>query len=274
LEAGVQSLRSSQSIPKLILLPFYLAIAAVWAIVGALVAKEYVILLLIKGIVSITRAATVFFYLLVCMLLLLFCFFSDFDWSRMTPFLLQGGDYRIEGVLNIYIAFLGYEMSMLLFPYVQPRHFFKSVFAGNLFTTLSYTSVSVVCFGFYSFDQLKLMLYPTLDLLGYIRFPFIERIENLLFGFFLFTVIITIVVYNWASQEVFKRIVPNFPSKWMSFGIVTLSYAVTWIPDVLDEVQRWLKYLGYFEIGVSFAVPMLLLIVLLVQGRKEVPRNA
>lgn len=287
-----------QSIPKLMLLPFYLGMAAAWAILGAMVAKQYVIifqmlafptthpmmllsliealtfLLLIKGIVCITRAATIFFCLIIWMLLLLFCFFSEFDWSRMTPFLLQGGDYRIEGALNIYGAFIGYELCMLLFPYVQSKHFFKSVSAGNLLTTLSYTSVSLICFGFYSSGQLKLMLYPTLDLLAYIRFPFIERIENLLFGFFLFTVIITIVAYSWASQEVFKRIVPKLPTNWLSLGIVALSYAVSWIPDVLDEVQSWLKYLGYFELGVAFALPMLLLVLLLVQGRKEVPGNA
>ncbi|CAM4258136.1 GerAB/ArcD/ProY family transporter [Paenibacillus alkaliterrae] len=135
--------------------------------------------------------------------------------------------------------------------------------AGNLYTTFTYIALCFVCFGFYSFDQLKNMLYPLLDLLSYIRLPFIERIENLLFGFFMFTTLVTVVMYIWSAQEALRRIVPKANTKVLAFVIIAAAFAVAWLPDTLEEVGMWLQYLGYTETGVAFGLPLLLLVILL-----------
>ncbi|MFK7697740.1 GerAB/ArcD/ProY family transporter [Paenibacillus sp. HJGM_3] len=287
-----------QSISKWLLAPLYIALAAVWSLAGVMVAKQYVLifqmmafptthpmllmflielltfLLLIKGIFSITRAATVFFWLFFWMVFLLMFYYKDFNWSRLTPFLLHGEGPYVKGFLNVYNSFIGYELSLLLLPFVSTRPIFTPMFMGNLLTTISYVSICFFCFGFFSLDYLKKSFYPTLGLLAYVRFPFVERLENLLYGIFLFTVIITIVMYTWASQQALERLVPRVPSKWLSFIIILVVYGVAWIPKVMSEVQLWLRTIGYIETGVAFGLPLLLLVFLLFQRGNRVSENA
>ncbi|RJE90469.1 spore gernimation protein [Paenibacillus sp. 1011MAR3C5] len=278
------------AIPKFLLYPIYAFFVALWSLFGCMVAKQYVIIfqmiafpsthpmmfkalidilaliLVIGGIYTISKASTSFFFIIIWMMLLLIFFLEDFEWARLTPFFFQGETDMVMGSLNIYTAFLGFELALLLFPYAEKKgKFMRAVYAGNLITSVTYLLFSFVCFGFYSFGQLTKLKYPMLDLLSYIRLPFVERIENLLFGFFLFTALLTIVMYTWAALEVARRMVPKAKAKWLAVIIFALAYAVSWIPDVIGEVEQWLQYLGYVETAVSFVLPLLLIAILLVK---------
>ena len=70
--------------------------------------------------------------------------------------------------------------------------------------------------------MLKVMLFPLLDLLAYIKLPFMERIENLFYGFFLFTTIITLVLYFWATGESTQRVFPKIKINVHYFFIILL----------------------------------------------------
>jgi hypothetical protein len=111
------------------------------------------------------------------------------------------------------------------------------------------------------------MVYPMLDLLSYIKLPFIERIDNLLFAFFLFTTVATIAMYIWASKEAVKQMLPKANENMLVFIIITLVYFVAWIPDTLPDIGEWLHYLGYSEAGVAFGLPLILLVILLANKR-------
>ncbi|MFF2888750.1 GerAB/ArcD/ProY family transporter [Paenibacillus sp. NPDC057967] len=276
-----------QAIPKFILYPIYTFLVALWSLLGCMVAKQYVIIfqmiafpsthpmffkalidilsfiLVVGGVYTIAKASTSFFWMIIWMTLLLFFYFEDFEWARLTTFFFRGDTDMVMGSLDIYNAFLGFELALLLFPYVEKKgKFMKAVYAGNIITSLTYLFFSFICFGFYSFGQLTKMKYPLLELLSFIRLPFVERIENLLFGFFLFPALITIVMYMWAAVEVAKRMVPKVNVKWHAVVIFGLLYAVSWIPDVIGEVEQWLQYLGYVETSVTFGLPLLLIVIL------------
>jgi spore germination protein (amino acid permease) len=279
-----------KSVSKILLYPLYMTLIIVWSIIGCLVGKHYVnvfqmiafptthpmlfkllidilvFLLVIKGIYNISKAATMFFVLIFWMLLLLFMFINKLDWPRLTPFIFKEGGEKFWGSLEIYSAYLGYSVSLLLIPYVdKSKKFIKGVYAANGLTTFTYITVSFVCFSFYSLPQLKKMKFPLLDLLAYIELPFIERMENLLFGFFLFSIIITIVMYLWSAILILERIIPKANKNLLAFIILFTTFFVSWIPDVLSEVETWLRYFSYAEIIISFGLPLFLIITLLVR---------
>lgn len=286
-----------QALPKVIVLPLYFILVSVWTMLGCLVAKQYVFifqafvfptthpmfmkflvdvlayLLIIKGIYNISKAATSFFWLVIWTLLLLLFFVKNFQWVNLTPFFFQESTDFFLGGLSIFSSFLGYELALLLFPYVEKnKSFIKAVHIGNLLTAITYITVSLTCFGFYSFNQLQGMKYPVIDLLAQIKFPFVERVDNIIFSLFLFTTLITIVAYIWAAKETVHRVIPRANSKWLAGTIVGIAFAVAWIPDVLNEVELWIKFLGYMEIGIAFGLPLFLLIILLLSkgGKKHV----
>lgn len=278
------------SLPKVVVYPIYLILISVWSMLGCIVAKQYVIifqmiafptthpmffkilvdiiayLLIAKGIYNISKAATSFFWIVIWMIFLLTFFIQDFEWANLTPFLFKGNTNLVKGGFDVYTSFLGYEIALLLIPYVEKnKKFIKAVYVGNLMTGITYLLVSLVCFGFFSFGQLTRMKYPLLDLLSYIRFPFIERLENLFYGFFLFTMLITMVMYSWSSLEAIRRILPNTKPNNITLFILGIAFFIAWIPKVISEVEIWLRFLGYAEFCIAMGLPLFIVVILLIR---------
>lgn len=283
-----------KSIPKFILAPFYLAISTVWALIGCLVAKQYVLIfqmfafpttnpmvfkiaidvlafmLLTKGLYNISKASTVFFWCTIWMSLLLLYYAGEFRIERLTPYIFQDSSNMLEGFSQIYLAYMGYELCLLLFPYTDKKtKLFRAVIYGNLVRTVSYTILGFVSFGVVGKDMLKVMLFPLLDLLAYIKLPFIERIENLFYGFFLFTTLITLVLYFWAAGESTQRVFPKIKVNVQYFFIILVALLISYIPTVLNRIREWLLFLGYIQIGFAYIMPFILIVLLLWQRRKR-----
>lgn len=279
-----------QSLSKILLYPLYSVLILLWSTLGCLVAKQYstifqmvafptshpmifklmidtlVFLLVIKGIYNISKAVTSFFWMIGWMNLLLLFFLGDFEWSRLTPFFLQGGTNDWLGGLDIYTAFLGYEAALFLIPFAQKDgKFMRAVYIGNFTTAIGYLLFTIVCFGFYSIEQIAHMKYPLLDLLSYIRLPFIERIEYFLFGFFLLSVVVTFSIYIWMSLETARRMMPRTNIKWLTILLLLIAFAITWFPDVSDEIEAWLRYFGFAGTAAAFVLPLLIILILAFQ---------
>nr|WP_238327726.1 GerAB/ArcD/ProY family transporter [Paenibacillus gorillae] len=201
------------------------------------------------------------------MVFLLFFFYGEFQWARLTPFLFKGGKYEWMANVDIYSAFLGCELSMLLFSYSNKRtKLIQSTMWANLITTGSYVYMAFILFGIYSLKQLQTKNFPVLDALAYIRFPFVERVENLFYGFFIFSVIFSMLMYVWAAKEMLHQIVPKVKGNAIGFFIMLAAYFVAIIPDILNKVGEWLSILSMIEVGVAFGLPIVLIVVLLIQN--------
>jgi len=282
-----------QSVPRLLLLPFYLVIAAVWGMTASLASKEYVHILKLvsfptvtpalfalaigslayylygKGIYNIAKAAMIFFFLSAWMTLLLGYFISEFQFARMTPFLFQGSHQMFVGFLNIFPAYLGFELVMLMIPYADGKtKLVRAAFLSTFFAAVLYLIVGIVCFGVFSLQQLKLVPFPVLDLLADIRFPFMERIENVFYGFFLFSNIVTSTVYYWAASQFVGRISLRLNSKLAGALIIAVCTCVSLIPDTLMETEAWVRNVGYAGIGVAIGLPVVVTGFLLLQKGK------
>jgi Spore germination protein. len=285
-----------RSVPKALLYPIYLAAAAVWIMAGCMIGKEYILIfqmiafptthpmifklavdvivfyLVLKGIYNIAKASTTFYFLVIWMLGLLVAFLPEYEWSRLTPFIFRDSGDMIKGAVETYSAYIGYELSMFLFPFFgrNPKAM-KAVYIGNLMTALTYLSICFIAFGFYHYRQLANLVFPLLDLLAYIELPFIERMENLLFGFLLFTSLITVTMYTWTATEAVKRIFPQTGTGKLALVMLAAAYGIAFFPDVIGEVHQWLQWAGNVELSIAFGLPLLLIMLLLYQRtrRKE-----
>lgn len=282
------------SVSKFILAPVYIVIASIWSISGCLIGKQYVLMfqmlsfhttpssvlkilfdilvyfLLIKGIYNIVKASTVFFYLTAWMPWLFLYHFRDIEWVRFTPFLFQGGTSTVEGKVQIFASLLGYEVCLYLFPYVdQNTKWFRAVVLGNLYTTLIYIFTSVVGFGFFGYELLLNLMFPLLDLLAFIELPFVERIENLLFVFFIFKMLMTTVISFWIAQIYLERVFTKARPKLLAFLLVLITFVIANLTNVLQEVVDWLRHLVMLQSLLNFVIPIFLILLLLLRKRQE-----
>ncbi|NOU73777.1 GerAB/ArcD/ProY family transporter [Paenibacillus sp. LMG 31458] len=282
---------SQSALPKFMLVPFFGILTGLWAILGSLVGKEYILilkslsfpslhpaylyilfevlvfLLLTKGIMSISRLAVLSFYIIIWNFSLMIYAYEDFDLSRMTTFWFKDATHSFKGWLDVYISFLGYELCLLIFPYTNEKtHLIRAFQIANLITTFSYTLTAFVAFGFFSLHQLQHMKFPVLNLLSYVELPFVKRIDDFVFNITLFRVLMTSVLYSWAAIETIKWILPTSNKQWIPYVILTIFplASLIIIPSALEKTEHWLGLFGFAEVGVAFLLPIFLLVILLI----------
>ncbi|WP_420871892.1 GerAB/ArcD/ProY family transporter [Cohnella rhizosphaerae] len=77
------------------------------------------------------------------------------------------------------------SFAFFLFPFSDAKtKLFKGVLAGHAIITSTYLLTIAISFGFFSFEEVKILQFPVIHTLEYIEIPFINRVENLVFPFF------------------------------------------------------------------------------------------
>ncbi len=282
------------SLPKWIYLPFYFLMVVNFSFIAVLIGKNYVLLIqttifptvganpfliyflitalffVSKGIYNMGKITLVFFFLTIWTTFLLLLLLPEFSFQRMTPFIFQGASLSFEKSFEVYTAFVGFEIVLFLFPYVQnDRKFSKAVIFGHLFTTFIYLAVCFVAMGFYSFGQIKNILYPTQNLLKFMETPLIERIENIVFIVFFLKIIVTVAFYYWASVETAKRVLTKIKEKWLLVMIIVASFIFSFFFEIQREINEVLNIIVLGQVIFSFSFPVLLLLLLWLKNMKK-----
>jgi spore germination protein (amino acid permease) len=282
--AGRSMFELMSYIPKWIRRILFLFLSGVWLGLGTLVMVKYILLLKMlfyqnvstlllmgmgliltfllvnRGIYHIAKATLVLFYFTVWTVFLILYHLPDFSFIRLTPFIFQGEKDLLRGGVGIYTALLGYELVILFLHNVEKKRL-SAILVGNAITSMIYLSVCLVSFGFFSFEMLLKDMYPVVTLMEYISFPVLERVENLIFSLFGLKVLITTVMYLWASKEVLEKEFKRIKSKYILLFILTLSFFISFFLKIMRQVDQWLEYLAWIEVGIAFILPLLLLIV-------------
>ncbi|WP_139491555.1 GerAB/ArcD/ProY family transporter [Brevibacillus dissolubilis] len=280
------------SLPKFMIYPLYLALALFYIYVGSILGKSFIIIfqimafpttnsmflfllycymmycMLIKDIYSISKAVTVFFFVTFWLGGLTFYYFSEWEIVRLTPFLFKGAteEISLNSWTDIYTIFVGCELCLYLFPYAsRDGKWFKGVYIGHIFITLVYVYVIIVSSGFFSFHQLKAMSYPIIDSLAFIELPFINRVENLVFAFFMFSNVTSSVIYGFASLSAMKRIFPRMRKNVLEFVIAGITFGFGFTAQILRETDKHVSDAMFVETILAFSIPLLLIVLLLIQ---------
>jgi spore germination protein (amino acid permease) len=273
-------------IPKWIRLPLSIFLAVVWLTLGTLVMVKYILLLKLlfyqnvsklllmgmgltlsyllikKGLYHIAKSTVVLFYFTVWTVFLILYHLPDFSFIRLTPFIFQGEKDLLRGGLGIYTSLLGYELVILFLHNVEKKRL-KAILVGNTITSIIYLGVCFVSYGFFSLDMLLEDMYPVVTLMEYISFPVLERVENLIFSLFGLKVLITTVMYLWASKEVVEQQFQQLKPKYILFGVIFLSFVLSIFPKIMRQVDQWLEYFAWVGVGIAFLLPFLLLMIVL-----------
>jgi len=276
------------TVPKWIMVPFYLLIICVWIGIASMIMRLYIFIfkmmffpalpvslfifffillsfqLLKGGIYKMSKAIVVLCAIVQPMLFLLFYLIPEFEFARYTTFIFKGGTDFLKGALHVYTAFLGIEVSILFFPMVEKK-WTKALFIGNLLSTVGYILITAICYGFFSFNQILNDLFPVMTLFEYTEVSFLSRAENLCFSVFAFKVLSIIVIYFWGAQQFLGNMIKKIkPNVWI-FIILSCGFILAMLPDSIVDVEKWLSWLSYCAIGIAWALPLFVLSILFIQ---------
>ncbi|MDX8360432.1 GerAB/ArcD/ProY family transporter [Cytobacillus sp. IB215316] len=275
------------ALPISLLRPFYLLLALQWGTLAVVIAKDFEMLLrmlyyptmpftgyvflsilltywlVTSGIYHISKATVIFFYLSIWTVPLLLFHLSEFKFFRFTPFVFEGSKKIIEGGSGVFTAFLGYEIILLLFPYLAvKKSTVKAFFYANVITTMVYFFVCIVSFGYFSFDYLRNESFPSLTLLDYIRFPFVERIEGFLYNLASLSVLVTVVMYYWSANEAIKHALPKIKPNRSFALLLIVTFIISLNLTLIREVELVLTILARIEIAIAILLPIILIVLI------------
>lgn len=177
--------------------------------------------------------------------------------------------------MRVFGAYAGYELSLFLFPYAEKsKKWLRYVHVGNAITVSIYLIVSILSYGYFNSDELTHIAFPLLDMYAYLRFPFVERVQNFLFSVFLFSILQTAGMYYWSSQEVLSQVFRRINWKVLILVTMVMTILISLIPKTLIEVEGWFRYFTMAQLAFSAGFPLLLIILLLLQrGRKNMRKR-
>ena len=112
---------------------------------------------------------------------------------------------------------------------------------------------------FFSFEQLKVLQYPLITTLEYIELPFINRVENLVYTFFLFSNLMSAVMFGFAALMALGRIFPRPKGKVLELVVTCVMFAAAWFPQIIRQSERLLREAYYIEMVLAYCIPLLLI---------------
>lgn len=137
-----------------------------------------VFMLVYSGIQSICRYAVFNVFFTLWMPLLLIIPLKDSHFLYLLPLLKEGWLPIFKTIKSTILAFLGFEFSFVLYPHLKDKRFAtKAIIIANLITILVYLQITLVCFVYFSPDDITRFLWPTLSLITPFHFSFLERFE-------------------------------------------------------------------------------------------------
>lgn len=219
-------------------------------------------ILISGGLRLLARYSELTFYLSLGLPAIYFFSTVDGNWLYLLPFLQEGLSPVLQGSYETAYSFFGSELALIMYPMLHnKKHASLAMVAGNTLTMLAYLGVTVVCLVFFGPEDIVRFNEPTVNVLKTISFRFIERIEILVFAFYLLIGVRTWMTFLWASAYCIGNVL-NRQRDTNTYILIFLSSIVVYAFffnhtfSQNDEFQNWL---GYASLPLAYLFPVLLL---------------
>ncbi len=162
--------------------------------------------------------------------------------------------------------YLGFEILLLFYPFIKtPEKSQKWAHFTLVMITLLYLMILVVAFMFFTEEQLRHSIWPTLNMIGIFEVPLLQRLEYMFISMWFIKIIVGVSIYVWAAcrgAKIAFRIRPRII-------LVLILIAFTVLCEVIRD-HRTVEKLSeiYSEVGVYFIyvyIPFVLIGVLIRQ---------
>lgn len=201
---------------------------------------------------------------------------QDVTWENLLPILRDGWKPILHATPSTILSFLGFEQIFLLYPLLRDKQkAVKGFVIANSMTAVVLLIVTIATFIRMSKIELSHSIWPTLNLLKLIRFPFLERFEVIFISAYISVLLMSVIPYLYmtltGATQLFKR-----PKLYNPLMIVIL---VAWIIILYSPLVTHVTILEgkkfFIYIGAIFTIafPIFLWLYnkafLAVRGRKK-----
>ncbi|MDQ0877078.1 spore germination protein (amino acid permease) [Paenibacillus sp. V4I3] len=111
---------------------------------------------------------------------------KDVHWLNMLPVLKEGWKPVFSTVPTTFFSYIGFATTFILYPFLKNKlKASRDIVISDTLTMLGYLFITIICFVYYSPDEIQKYNQPVINMLESIEFKFLERMEMLFIAFFL-----------------------------------------------------------------------------------------
>ncbi|WP_377888943.1 endospore germination permease [Alkalihalobacillus sp. R86527] len=180
---------------------------------------------------------------------------------NLLPIIKDGIMPIIKSVPNITFSFLGLELLFIIYPFLDDKSkAVKGVLIANGLTLLSYLVVTFSSFIYYGPYEVLEYVWPTLNLVKPIEFPFLERFEIIFLSFYLLILATTGIPYYFASSFSIAQLLGRKDHQLALFLILPILYVTFFFfTNSLANLDKLGSIFNKVGLGFAFILPVFLL---------------
>jgi spore germination protein len=228
--------------------------------------------LIFGGINAIARMLEIIFPITVIVFLLVMCLgFKIFDLDNLRPVLGMGVIPVLKGLTSTSLSFIGYEIILVIFMFMNEKHKAnKVVFIGIGLSLIFYTVTVVMVVGALSPDAVTTQTWPVLTFIQSFEITglLFERFDSLLLVIWIMQIFSSYIAFYYAAAlglaQLSRKHIHSF--YWV---VIPIIYIVAMTPENISGLFTLGDWLGKFGFSFFSVIPLLLLMVSLVRGKKH-----
>ncbi len=222
-----------------------------------------------KGLKAICRFNFLLFLFIPIILSLIPLNLQNFRFTQLLPLEGHGLMAILSGVPATAIAFSGFEVLLLIFPYItNKKNLRKYVSAATISTTLIFTIIVIVAIAVFGENLLVKRVSTISGLARMIRLPVFERVDLYYFAIWISGMLLVLNSYCFISTNSLKQIF-RIKNKYLSLLIITVIKLSTafFISDT--NVQTMLFNISsYIAMVIGIFIPIVLLLISIITKKK------
>jgi spore germination protein AB len=165
------------------------------------------VIYIVSGGIRAVAGAAFFGTVLPAYLVFTFGFtFNYADFRNILPVFDHSMMEMVKSTRDMTLTFLGFETLIVFYPYLKNGNKSKKwAHASLLFTTITYTALTLVSFAFFSEKQLEKTVWATLSMWKIVHLPFVERFEYIGIANWCLVILPNICIAMWCASRIAKR---------------------------------------------------------------------
>ncbi|PAE39396.1 GerAB/ArcD/ProY family transporter [Bacillus sp. 7884-1] len=210
------------------------------------------------GVRNIARYAELVFLMSIWMYLVYLIPLKDSHWINLLPLFKEGLQPLLLSIKTTVFSFLGFEITLFLYPYLKKKQLASiGIIIANTLSMLVYLYITIICFAFFSPDEITKFFEPTLYILRIIEFKFVERVDIIVMSFYIIVISKVWIPYMLFTVMSTSQILNNQDYKKLLFLLLVLFVLVTGIINPSFNANTSLmKILEKFGFIIAFVFPI------------------
>jgi len=196
---------------------------------------------------------------------------QDIEWKNLLPMLKDGWLPILTHLQTVFPFYYGFELAFFWYPYLQEKgKAFRGMVFAHLLTLFILMVVTIISLLEFSPLEIQRLVWPTVSLLTFIQFPFLESFEVIVLSLYIYVLLATVIPYLYIAILGLRRLTkkaPAFAGKVALVVILTIWLLISLLkfPTFIDTLQATPLF-EQFGFWMSFVFTIVFALIVLMRN--------